>query len=71
MKRPHNFLEELAGAFHAGIGLGNLFIAYYNWRRGSKGRAILHVAIGMFEGRCFHEHWRANADDTKVVDTME
>lgn len=57
MKRPKNFLEELAGVFHAGLGLGNGFVAYYNYRKGNKKRAMFHLGIVIWEALCFHDHW--------------
>lgn len=60
MKQPglNPFLQELAALFHGGLGLGNLFVSYYNARRGNKKRAKLHFAIAIFEGVCFHEHFK-------------
>lgn len=57
MKKPDKFLEELAGVFHAGTGMANLVISYYNFRKGNKIRALIHIIVAGYEGKCFHEHW--------------
>ncbi len=71
MKRPRKpsvFLEELSAAFHGGLGLGNLFVSYYNARKGNTWRAALHLGIAIFEGTCFHTHFKEvrNAANDRV-----
>ena len=59
------FLEELAGSFHAGLGFANLFVAFYNFRKGNFIRSLFHVLVAGYEGKCFHEHFTERNKEEK------